>query len=98
MESTIIGEVDTRRGAELAVERVVQELGVSRSDVFVQPVGSANTAGTRLAGADAKAAPEPGTHHSLDGLLEVSIDFHGDDPQKISDTLSAVGARNVRTK
>ncbi|WP_314963092.1 hypothetical protein [Bradyrhizobium cosmicum] len=37
MESTIIGGFDTRRGAELAVEHVVQECGVPRSDVFVQP-------------------------------------------------------------
>jgi hypothetical protein len=37
LESTIIGEFDTRRGAELAVEHVVQECGVPQSDVFIQP-------------------------------------------------------------
>jgi hypothetical protein len=56
LESTIIGEFDSRRDAELAVEHVVQDCGVPRSDVFVQPVGGANTAGTRPAGLDAKAA------------------------------------------
>jgi hypothetical protein len=57
LESTIIGEFATRREAELAVEFVVQECGVSRGDVFVQPVGAANSSGTRSAEADAKAAP-----------------------------------------
>ena len=51
MESTLIAEFDTRRAAELAVERVVQECGVPRSDVFVQPTGSDNTSGNRPAGA-----------------------------------------------
>jgi hypothetical protein len=36
LESTIIGEFDTRRDAEFAVEPV-QNCGVPRGDVFVQP-------------------------------------------------------------
>jgi hypothetical protein len=83
LESTIIGEFDTRRDAELAVEHVVQDCGV-RSDVFVRPVGGANTSGTRPAGADAKAAPTPEAHQKLDGLLEVSVGCHGDDPERIA--------------
>lgn len=98
MESTIIGEFDTRRGAELAVEHVVQECGVPRSDVFVQPAGGANTVGTRPAGADAKAAPAAGGNQKLEGLLEVSVDFHGDDPERITAALKSVGAKTVRTK
>ena len=43
MESTLVAEFDTRRAAELAVEHVVQECCVSRSDVFVQPTGGDNT-------------------------------------------------------
>ena len=98
MESTIIGEFDTRRGAELAVEHVVQECGVPRSDVFVQPVGSANSVGTRAAGSDVKAAPAPEGHQKLEGLIEVSVDFHGDTPQTIADALRGAGAKTVRTK
>ncbi|MGY3036002.1 hypothetical protein ACVIIV_005172 [Bradyrhizobium sp. USDA 4354] len=98
MESTIIGEFDTRRGAELAVEHVVQECGVPRSDVFVQAAGGANTAGTRPAGADVKAAPAPGGRQKLEGVIEVSVDFHGDAPEKIADALRSAGARTVRTK
>ena len=98
MESTIIGEFDTRRSAELAVEHVVQECGVPRSDVFVQPVGSANTVGTLAAGSDAKGAPAPEGREKLEGLIEVSVDFHGDAPQKIADALKDAGAKTVRTK
>lgn len=98
MESTIIGEFDTRRGAELAVEHVVQECGVPRSDVFVQPAGGANTVGTHAAGADVKAAPAPEGRQKLEGLIEVSVDFHGDAPEKIADALRGAGAKTVRTK
>jgi hypothetical protein len=98
VESTIIGEFDTRRGAELAVERVLQECGVPRSDVFVQPTSSANSAGTRAANADAKAAPGPEGHQKLEGFLEVSVDFHGDDPGRIAKAMEAAGAKSVRTK
>lgn len=98
MESTIIGEFDTRRGAELAVEHVVQECGVPRSDVFVQASGGANTVGTHPAGSDAKAAPAPEGHQKLEGLIEVSVDFHGDAPERIADALKGAGAKTVRTK
>jgi hypothetical protein len=94
---SIIGEFDTRRDAELAVEYVVQDCGVPRSDVFVQPVGGANTAG-RPAGADAKPAPTPESHQKLEGPLEVSVDFRGDDPQRIAAVLKGAGAKAVRTK
>lgn len=98
MESTIIGEFDTRRDAELAVEHVVQDCGVPRSDVFIQPIGGSNTVGTRPAGADAKARPTPEQQQKLEGSLEVSVDFHGDDPERIAAALKGAGAKDVRTK
>ncbi len=52
MERTIIGSFSTRRQAELAVEHLVQEHGIARTDVFIQAQGRANSAGTELAGAD----------------------------------------------
>jgi hypothetical protein len=98
VEATIIGEFDTRRSAELAVEHIVQECGVPRGDVFVQPAGGKNTVGTRPAGADAKAEPEPGAHQKLEGSLEVSVDFHGEDSRGILEALESAGAKNVRTE
>jgi hypothetical protein len=98
MESTLIAEFDTRRAAELAVEHVVQECGIPRGDVVVQPTGADNTAGVRPAGADAKVAPEPEPGQKLDGPIEVSVDFHGGDPKRVADALKGVGAKVVRTK
>ena len=98
MDSTIIGTFDTRRNAELAVEHVVQECDVARGNVFIQPIGGANSAGTRAAGADAKAAPEPEGHQKLEGALEVSVDLHGGDPERIANALKIAGATAVRKK
>jgi hypothetical protein len=98
MESTIIGNFATRREAELAVEHVVQEHGVPRSDVFIQPIGKANSAGTHAAGADAKEAPEPEENKRLEGEIEVSVDLHGDNSEKIVEALNSAGAKAVRTK
>jgi hypothetical protein len=87
LESTIIGEFDTRRDAELAVEHSVQDLGVARSDFFVQPASGANMAGTRPAGAVAKAVPKP-EGASEDGKLARGFgDFNGDGHERIAATL-----------
>jgi hypothetical protein len=98
MEVTILGEFDTRRDAELAVEHVVHEFGVPRGDVFVEPAGDANSVGTRAAGADAKAAPDPQGPQKLAGAIRVSVDFHADEPQRIVEALKSAGAKNVLTK
>lgn len=98
LENTIIGEFATRREAELAVEHVVQEYGVARGHVFVQPAGAANSSGTRPVGADAKTAPAPEPQQKLEGGIEVSVDFHGTEPEKIAKALKTAGAKTVRTK
>jgi hypothetical protein len=95
MESILVAEFDTSRAAELAVEHVVQECGVQRTDV-VQPMGADNTSGDRPALADVKVKPKPG--EKLGGPIEVSVDFHGDDPKRVADALKSVGAKAVRMK
>lgn len=57
MERTIVATFETRRDAETAVEHLVQEHGVKRTDIFVQAKGEANSAGVRPAGADRAAMP-----------------------------------------
>jgi hypothetical protein len=98
MESTLIAEFDSRRAAELAVEHVVQECGVPRSDVFVQPTGADNTAGKRPAGADVKSSPEPGEGGKLEGTIEVSVDFHDEDTKQVTQALKSAGAKSVRMR
>jgi hypothetical protein len=79
MERTVRGYFSSRRDAELAVEHVVQGYGIARQDVFVQPRGSANTAGSEIAGAD-KESGHPGVtpeaSPALHGEVEVSVDCH----------------------
>lgn len=48
--------------------------------------------------ADAKDVPKPERHQKLEGALEVSIDFHGDNPERIAAALKDAGAKTVRTK
>jgi len=48
MGRTIIGRFETRRGAELAVEHLAQDLGVERSDIFIDLRGSCPAPSRRL--------------------------------------------------
>ncbi len=54
MANVISGTFDTRREAEMAVERFVQGHGVDRSAIRIVPVSAENSAGVEVAGADAK--------------------------------------------
>ena len=68
MEHTIIASFETRRDAEVAVEHLVQQHGIERSDVFIQPEGAANSAGSKLAGADIESG-HPGVEKHGDPAL-----------------------------
>jgi len=98
LKNSIIAEFDTRRAAELAVEHVVQDCGIQRTNVFVQPTGDANTSGTRKAGADAKSAPAPEQGEKLEGPIEVSVDCPDADLKRIEGALRSAGAHAVQSK
>jgi len=98
MERTIVAQFESRRQAELAVERLVQEHGIPRTDVFLRARGEANSSGVKAAGADIESG-HPGVekHGSplLAGLIEVSVDCHGDQSAKVRGALSAAGASSL---
>src|SRR5262249_45272833 len=75
VEHIIIASFETRRDAEVAVEHLVQQHGIDRSDVFIQAEGAANSAGSKIAGADIKSS-HPGVQKrgdpALNGPIEVS--------------------------
>ena len=78
MGTTLKANFETRREAEMVVERLVQEHGIERSDIFVSASGSANTAGTEEAGSDTAAGEptrESRTDAALNGVIEVSVDL-----------------------
>lgn len=81
MGTTITGNFDTRREAEMAVERLVQDYGVERTDVFISAAGDENTAGTEASGADVESGhPDTGVdaNPALNGAITVSVDIEDD--------------------
>lgn len=75
MVTSIEAKFETRREADLAVERLVQEHGIARTDISVHADGERNSAGSKAAGADVESghAPEERGGPQLAGLIEVSI-------------------------
>lgn len=53
--STLTAKFDTRREAEITVERLVQQFKIGRSDVFITADADDNTAGVEEAGSDTEA-------------------------------------------
>ncbi len=82
MSMTLTARFETRREAEMAVERLVQEQGVERSDIFISAEGDENTAGEEQAGSDSQAgepSPERRDDAALNGRILVSVDIEDDD-------------------
>jgi hypothetical protein len=75
--ATIEATFNTRRQADLAVEHLVQELGIERTDIFLAAEGDANSAGSVVDGADAESGHpgvDPAGDPALAGGIAVSID------------------------
>ena len=73
----LIGKFDTRREAEMTVERLVQQFDIDRAKVVVAPDGEANSAGIEEAGSDNKAgnpSPEARDDAELNGKVVVTVD------------------------
>lgn len=81
MHATLSGTFQTRRAAEMAVEHLVQEYGVQRAAIFIEPKSVENSAGERPGGADLK-ADTTGFHGTgepaLHGGIRVSVDMEDD--------------------
>ena len=79
MSTTLIGTFDSRDQTEMAVERLVQEVGIERTDIFVAASGPDNSAGNRTGGADSEAVDQNERDDvPLAGGIMVSIDLHDD--------------------
>jgi hypothetical protein len=82
MSMTINGTFETRRDAEMAVERLVQEFGVERSDIFIVAEGKSNSAGTVRDGSDNESqepSPEAREDGAHEGAIAVSVDLNDDE-------------------
>lgn len=72
MSTSLVAKFDTRREAEMTVERLVQQFEIERTDVFITAEGDQNTAGVDEAG---KPSPEGRDDAALAGRVVVSVDI-----------------------
>ncbi|HEX8445986.1 MAG TPA: hypothetical protein VF649_05165 [Sphingomonas sp.] len=81
MATSLTARFNTRREAEMTVERLVQEQGIDRSDIFITADDADNSAGEALAGSDTEAgapSPEDRGDAALNGRVAVSVDLQDD--------------------
>lgn len=97
---TLTATFDTREAADLAIEHLVQQYGIDRSDIFVEAKGSDNTAGTKPSGGDSESGDHDGarTDAALDGQLQVSVDLALEDIEKAQAAFRDAGAQHVSSR
>lgn len=101
MGQTIIGTFPSRRAVELAVEHLVQDYGLERTDIFIEPAGTRNSAGSEAAGADVESGHdgmEKQGNPELAGEIEVSVDMNHDEIEAVTAAFTDAGATSVRTR
>jgi hypothetical protein len=89
---------ETREAADLAVEHRVQQHGISRPDIFVQPAGDMNTAGFASSGGDASHEEGARRDAPLAGEIEVSADIASSQVAAVQRGLGDVGALRVSSR
>jgi hypothetical protein len=98
MAETIIGRFSNRRDADLAIENLVQDHGIERTDVFAQPASSANSAGEVTAGADVESG-HPGVSKdgqaALEGPIDISVDVNDASAETVRAALTDAGGTLV---
>jgi hypothetical protein len=75
---TLTARFRTRRLADVAVEHLVQEQGIERTDIFVVAEGSEASSGEEADAADVESGhpgSEPGGDPALGGAILVSVDL-----------------------
>lgn len=93
---TITAVFSTRESADLAVEHLVQKLGIDRADIFAQTSGSDNSAGTDVSGGDAATVDEEARDDApLSSEIEVSADIAADQEAVVRSAFEEIGATHV---
>lgn len=101
MVKTVSGNFATRRDAEMTVERLVQEQGIDRTDIFIASASTENSAGIKKEGADAKRTPldaDRDSEPALTGLIEVSVEIEDSDIDVVCASFREFGADNISIK
>jgi hypothetical protein len=95
---TIRATFETREAADLAVEHLVQQQGISRSDIFLQSAGDRNTAGSVPSGGDASHDGGARRDAPLAGEIEVSVDMASTQASAVQRILAEAGALRVSSR
>lgn len=94
---TVYATFTTREAADRAIEHLVQQHGIDRSDVFAEPAGDDNTVGTRPSGGDAArdTGEETRSDAALSGEILLSVDVSQDEIDRTETAFRSVGAKTV---
>ncbi|MGR9249987.1 hypothetical protein [Rhizobium leguminosarum] len=92
---TIRASFSTREAADLAVEHLVQQQGISRPDIFVQSATDENTSGSMASGGDASHDEGTRDDGALEGDIEVSVDITAGQIAAVQGIFEDVGAIRV---
>ncbi|MET0429352.1 MAG: hypothetical protein ABW026_12740 [Microvirga sp.] len=99
MSTTVTAQFKTRRAAEMSVERLVQEHGIERTDIFIAAAGPDNTVGVERAGSDTEGKERSADGRddaALNGAIEVSVDLEDDElAAKVRDAFAEFQASDV---
>jgi len=96
---TVIATFETREAADIAVEHLVQQLGIARTDVSVQAAGHENSSGLLPSGGDAQSKDQEGrADGKQDGEIEVSADVRAEQTAKLHRLFGDLGALRVSAK
>lgn len=97
MATTLNATFETRREAEMTVERLVQERDINRANIFIAAVGDENTTGEQQAVSDTDSGePSQATRvdSPLNGAVTVSVDVE-DEVTKVREAFGEFQASNV---
>lgn len=91
---TISAVFETREAADYAIEHLVQQHGLNRADIFAEPQGDQNTAGSRPSGGDANKGDSP-SDPALNGGVKVSVDAAQDQAEAVRATFQEMGGQDI---
>jgi hypothetical protein len=102
MATKLSGLFDSRRMAELAVERLVQEYEIKRTDILIGAAGEENTAGVNSAKTDEEAGftdRQAKDDATLNGEISVSVAIENEDvAQRIRKAFKEFRASGVESE
>jgi hypothetical protein len=96
--TTIRGTFETREAADIAVEHLVQQHGISRPDIFIQSATDRNTAGSAPSGGDASHENGSRSDAPPRGEIEVSADIASNQIAAVQRSLEEAGALSVSSR